>query len=85
MNKQEVIEKLQKELKYDDEKCIIINKIIEETFLIGRKNKQKMIDRFIEEVNVNDDEANKIYETFMDIISKGLKEKLKHPFKDLDK
>ena len=85
MNKQEVIEKLQKELKYDDEKCININKIIEETFLIGRKNKQKMIDRFIEEVNVNDDEANKIYETFMDIISKGLKEKLKHPFKDLDK
>ncbi len=85
MNKQEVIEKLQKELKYDDEKCIIINKIIEETFLIGRKNKQKMIDRFIEEVNVNDDEANKIYETFMNIISKGLKEKLKHPFKDLDK
>ncbi len=85
MNKQEIIEKIKKELNYDEEKCIKINKIIEETFLIGKKNKEKMIERFIEEINVDKEEANKVYETFMNIIKEGLKDKIRNPFKDLDK
>lgn len=61
-----------------------INSIIEDTFFIGKKNKEKMIADFKEKLNVDEEEANKIYETAIEIISKGIKDKLKHPFKSQD-
>lgn len=85
MNKKEVIGRLKEELNYSEEQCVIINNIVEDTFLIGKKNKEKMIERFVNELNVNKEEANRIYEVFMSIIGNGIKDKLKHPFKDLDK
>lgn len=44
-----------------------------------------MISRFIEELNVSEIEANRIYEIAMKIISNSIKNKIKHPFKDLNK
>ena len=85
MNKKGFILKLREKLNYDEEKCIKINEILEDTFLIGKKSKEKMIERFIEEINVDEEEANNIYETAMNIIGSGIKDKIKHPFKDLDK
>ena len=85
MNKIEFIEKLEKKLNYDKNTCEKINNIIENTFLVGKKNKEKMINSFIEELNIKYSEAEKIYETVMEIISNNLKEKIKHPFKNLDK
>lgn len=85
MNKKGFILKLKEKLNYDEEKCIKINEILEDTFLIGKKSKEKMIGRFIEEINVDEEEANNIYETTMNIIGSGIKDKIKHPFKDLDK
>lgn len=85
MNKREVIEKLKNELDYSEKQCVIINNIIEDTFLIGKKNKEKMTERFANELNVSKEEANRIYEVFMTIFGAGIKDKLKHPFKDLDK
>ena len=85
MNKKGFILKLKEKLNYDEEKCIKINEILEDTFLIGKKSKEKMIERFIEEINVDEEEANNIYETTMNIIGNEIKNKIKHPFKDLDK
>ena len=85
MNKKGFILKLKEKLNYNEEKCIKINEILEDTFLIGKKNKEKMIERFIEEINVDEDEANNIYETTMNIVCSGIKDKIKHPSKDLDK
>ena len=42
MNKSEFIKELSKQTKYDEEKCTLINSIIEDTFIIGKKNKEKM-------------------------------------------
>ena len=84
VNKTEFIKELQKQLNYDEEKCIIINDILENTFLIGKKNKEIMINEFVTKLNVTEREANKIYETAMNILSKGIKEKLKHPFRSRD-
>lgn len=84
MNKKEFINTLQKELNYDEDKCIIINYILENTFLLGKKNKDIMISEFISKLDISSDEAEKIYEIAMSILSKELKNKIMHPFRSKD-
>lgn len=84
MNKSEFIKELSKQTGYDEEKCIVINSIVEDTFIIGKKNKDKMIEKFEEQINLDENEANKLYETVISIIGSELKNKLKHPFKSQD-
>ena len=81
MNKSEFIKELSKQTGYDEEKCIVINSIVEDTFIIGKKNKDKMIEKFEEQISLDENEANKLYETVISIIGSELKNKLKHPFK----
>ncbi len=85
MNKSGFIKELQKELNYDENRCVVINSIIEDTFLIGKNNKEKMVSRFIDELKVSESDANNIYEVAMSIISSNIKNRLKHPFKKFDK
>ena len=84
MNKTEFIQELQEKLNYNEEKCIIINDILENNFLIGKKNKEIMINEFITKLDVSYEEANKIYETAMNILSKEIKNKIMHPFRSTD-
>ena len=84
MNKSEFIKELSKQTGYDEEKCIVINSIVEDTFIIGKKNKEKMIEKFEEQISLDENEANKLYETVISIIGSELKNKLKHPFKSQD-
>lgn len=82
MNKTELINKIKKELNVNEKEANTINKIIKETFPVGRKNKEKMITRFQDELNIDSKESDKIYNKVMSIISKGIKEKIVHPFKN---
>lgn len=84
MNKNEFIKELVKQTGYDEEKCIAINNIVEDTFFIGKKNKDKMILKFEEQIKLDENEANKLYEIVMGIIGNGIKNKLKNPFKSQD-
>lgn len=84
MNKTEFIEKLQKELNYKKEQCVIINDIMEETSLFGKRSKDKMISDFISRLHVTNSEANRIYEVSMNIITTEIKNKVKHPFRNQD-
>lgn len=84
MDKKEFIEKLSKQTNYDEIKCNLINSIIEDTFIIGKKSKEKMIVEFKEKLKIEEQEANKVYEIVMQIIGTGIKDKLKHPFKSQD-
>lgn len=84
MNKNEFIKELSKQTGYNDEKCEVINSIIEDTFIIGKKNKERMIEKFEGKLNCSNEDANKIYETAMNILGTEIKEKLKHPFKNQD-
>ena len=43
-----------------------------------------MIAGFIVKLGIDENEANKIYESAMQIIGNGVKDKLKHPFKSQD-
>ena len=80
MNKTYFINTLCERLPYSKDKCIIINSIVEDTFIIGKKNKDIMIGRFINELNVSEDEANHIYEVVMNVISSSIKKRL-NPFR----
>ena len=82
MNKSGFIEKLGKETGYSEEKCMVINSIMEDTFIIGKSGKEKLVARFADVLGLNKEEAEKLYETVMGIVGDSLKNKLKHPFKD---
>lgn len=81
MNKEKFIKELITKTNYDQDKCIIINNILENHFLIGKNNKEKIILNLSKELPCNKDEAEKIYEIAMKIIVNGLKDKIKHPFR----
>ena len=84
MNRTDFIKELSKQTGYDEKKCNLINSIIEDTFIIGKRNKEKMIERFKNELNFEESQAEKIYETVMNILGNEIKNKLKHPFKSQD-
>ena len=80
MNKKEVIKKLGEVTNLSEEKCIIINDILEEHFIIGKNNKKKIISDISEKLKTTREESENIYESAMSIIGSGIKDKLKHPF-----
>lgn len=80
MNKKEVIKKLGEVTNLSEEKCIIINDILEEHFIIGKNNKKKIISDISEKLETTREESENIYELAMSIIGSGIKDKLKHPF-----
>ncbi len=84
MNKKEFISELSNRLSYSKEKCIMINDILENNFFINKKNKDKVIEEFVQILKVSNEEATKIYDTAVEIIKEEIKNKLKHPFKNQD-
>ena len=80
MNKKEVIKKLGEVTNLSEEKCIIINDILEEHFIIGKNNKEKIISDISEKLETTREESENIYELAMSIIGSGIKDNLKHPF-----
>lgn len=80
MNKQKFIRELEKVTKLDNDKCVIVNEILESNFIIGKKNKEKMVIAIAEQLNVTKKESEEIYDSAMTILASGIKDKLKHPF-----
>lgn len=80
MNKEKFIKELENVTGLDNEKCIIINDILESNFFVGKKNKEKIVSDVMEKLEITREEAEKIYESAMAILSSGIKDKLKHPF-----
>lgn len=84
MNKNGFIKELSKQTGYDEEKCILINNIIEDHFIFGRKNKDKIIQDLQVRDNLSENDAENVYDISMKIITEGIKNKVKHPFKSQD-
>lgn len=81
MNKDGFIKELSKQTGYDEEKCILINNVIENYFIFGRKNKEKIIKELQIKASLNEDDSENVYDISMKIITGEIKNKLKHPFK----
>lgn len=85
MNKEKFINVLAEKLNCDTEYSRRVSDLLEDNFLIGKKNKEKTINSFITELKVSEEDAERIYETASSVIASAIKTKIKHPFKDLDK
>ena len=84
MNKTGFINELSEKLGYSIEDCTKINEVIENNFIISRKSKDKIITELINVLNIDEEKADEIYNTSVEIITKSLKGKIKHPFKNQD-
>lgn len=82
MNKNEFIKELSKQTGYDEEKCILINNVIENYFIFGKRNKDKIIQDLQVKVSLSEDDAENVYDTAIKIIMGEIKNKLKYPFKN---
>ena len=80
MNKTDFIKKLSKELNFDLEKTNIVNDILENNFIIGKNNKEKMIKQLCDKLKIKEKDANKIYDKAMEIVAKEIKNKIKNKF-----
>ena len=81
MNRKTFIERLVNETGYSEDRCKIINDVIESRIMIGKNNKQKTIDMFMTNLGIDIDEANNIYDICIRILGTEFKNKIKHPFK----
>ena len=79
MNKSGLIKKLSEELGFD-EKCILIESVIGDHFIIGKNNEEKIIKDLIEKVGVSEEVADQIYNKFSQIAATSIKDKILHPF-----
>lgn len=84
MNKTKFIQTLKEKLNIDEAKANIINNIIESNNIFGKKNKDKIINDFVEQLDINKEKAENIYETSVEIIKNAIKNRIKHPFKSHD-
>ncbi len=81
MNKNGFIKELSKQTGYDEQKCILINNVIENYFIFGRKNKDKIIRDLQVKASLSEDDSENVYDISMKIITREIKNKMKHPFK----
>lgn len=84
MNKERFIKELENVTGLDNNKCTIINSILEDHFIIGKNSKEKIVNDIMLQLQMTNEKAEKIYESAMSIIGTGIKDKLKHPFKSQD-
>ena len=80
MNNKQVMKKVQDELKLDDKSLLIFSNIVNDIPVVGKSNKEKIIQEFIEQLKVDEIIAEHYYEVFSEIITTAIKDKLKHPF-----
>ena len=83
-NKTALLVELKEKTNLTENEGIIFNSILEDTFIFGKKNKKKIISETMDKLNKTEEEADTIYNTFMEIFKRRIKYKLRHPFKSID-
>ena len=84
MNKEEFLDQLSKQIDYSIEDCKKINEVLEDHMLIGKKNKDKIIEDLKNKLSIAEKEADNVYNAAVSLITTGIKDKLKHHFKSKD-
>ena len=79
VNKTEFINALSATLSYSFDQCIIINEILEGHFLYFKKNRDKIVEEFIQKLGIDYEEAMKIYDIAIRIINGEIRNKVRHP------
>ena len=72
MNKEKYIKVLMVKTNRSEEECIVLNEIIEKHFIIGKNNKEKIIEDIIQELHLEYKEADDLYNICIENIIKGI-------------
>ena len=65
-------EKLKELTKRSDEEIVIIDEILNNHFVVGKNNKEKIIADFKEKLKISDEEADNLYNQCAEVIVKGI-------------
>lgn len=65
-------EKLKELTNRSDDEVTIIDEILNNHFIVGRNNKEKIVADFKEKLNLTDEEADNLYNQCSEIIVKGI-------------
>lgn len=65
-------EKLKEITNRSDEEITIIDEILNNHFIVGKNNKEKIIADFKERLNITDEEADNLYNQCSELIVKGI-------------
>jgi nucleoid DNA-binding protein len=84
MNKTMFLKKLQEKTNLSEKDTLVVSEVLDEYFVFGKKNKDKIVSAIKEKLNITDTQADEIYNIAMSIITSNVKEKLKHPFRSQD-
>lgn len=84
MNKSKFISELSKETEYSEERCLLINNVLEKYFIFNKGNREKIIQDLKSEVSLSEDDAENVYDIWVRIIKEEIKNKIKYPFKSKD-
>ena len=68
----DIKEQLKELTKRSDEEIAVIDEILNNHFIIGKNNKEKIITDFKEKLNLSDEEADNLYNQCSEIIVKGI-------------
>lgn len=80
VNKHEFINCLSEKCDLSVDKCEVVNNIFENNCFLLKKNRDTVIKKIIDQIQVNNAEAIKIYNEANNIIKNEIKNKIKHPF-----
>lgn len=72
MNKKDFINKLIEKTGRNETECVEINNIIENNFIIGKRNKEKMMNDFMQKLKMSESEADELYNICAELIVKGI-------------
>ncbi len=70
-NKEYMINGLKEKTSKTEKECIVINDILENHFIIGHNNKDKIKKDFMEKLQISEDESDKLYNICAELIIKG--------------
>ncbi len=65
-------EKLKELTNRSDEEVTIIDEILNNHFIVGKNNKEKIVADFKEKLNLNDEEADNLYNHCSELIVEGI-------------
>ena len=72
MKLKNIKEKLKELTNKNDEEITIIDEILNNHFIVGKNNKEKIITDFKEKLKITDEEADTLYNQCSEIIVKGI-------------
>ncbi len=79
MNKTDFIKELERQTKLSAEQCAAVNDVLENNFIFRKKNNPKIVAELSERLDIDEAEADGIFELSMSIIKSESKHALRHP------